>query len=382
MRVYTLRSLDELARYADDWDRLAGGNPLRGWAWLSTWWRHYGGRAATLRAVCVFDESDRLVGVGPWYAAASAPFGRVLRMLGDGEVCTDYVGLLSAPRRDEAVAMALADELSRSARARCGNERWDAIRWEGIDAEENTVEWVAQRLADDGHRVERRAGPACWRLDLPRSWDAYLAGLSKRRRYALRKLERSFIETGRARVRFVERSADLPAALATLVDLHQRRRRSLGQRGCFASPPFRAMIEEVSPLLLSAGQLRLSWLEVDGCAVAAEYQLSDAGVLYVYQAGIDPERLDLQPGNLITMMLIRSAIEQGFTAFDFLRGDEPYKAQFGARPRPAVLFEVVADRLAARWRHRVFGAPGRWKRRLRTVFRPAESPTPLLARER
>lgn len=376
MHVYTLQSLDELARYAEDWDRLADGNPLRGWAWLSTWWRHYGGRAAGLRAACVFDESDRLVGVGPWYAAASAPFGRVSRMLGDGEVCTDHLGLLAAPRREDAVAMALADELNRTARGAASDQRWDAICWEGIDAADHPMDVLARRLADDGHRVERRAGPACWRLDLPRSWDAYLAGLSKRRRHALRKLERCFIETGRARLHVVERAADLPAALDALIELHQRRRRSLGQRGCFTSPPFRAMIEEVSPLLLSAGQLRLSWLEVDGRRVAAEYQLSGAGVLYVYQAGIDPERLDLQPGNLITMMLIRQAIEQGCTAFDFLRGDEPYKAHFGARPRAAVAVEVVADRPAARWRHRVFGAPRRWKRLLKTVLQPAESPEP------
>ena len=40
-------------------------------------------------------------------------------------------------------------------------------------------------------------------------------------------------------------------------------------------------------------------------------------------------------------MLVRDAIDRGCQAFDFLRGDEPYKAIFGAKPRPTIEFRVV-----------------------------------------
>ena len=55
---------------------------------------------------------------------------------------------------------------------------------------------------------------------------------------------------------------------------------------------------------------------------------------YVYQAGIDPQRLADEPGHLITAATVKRAIEQGGRAVDFLRGDEPYKAHFRALARP------------------------------------------------
>ena len=58
--------------------------------------------------------------------------------------------------------------------------------------------------------------------------------------------------------------------------------------------------------------------------------------------------LEEQPGNLINLMILRQAIARGYRAYDFLRGDEPYKARFGAEPRPSVDFRVAAPRAAAR----------------------------------
>jgi hypothetical protein len=40
--------------------------------------------------------------------------------------------------------------------------------------------------------------------------------------------------------------------------------------------------------------------------------------------------------------------------FDFLRGDEPYKARFGAQARPSVRIRVVPQLAAAQLRHNVW----------------------------
>ena len=96
MQVHCLSSLDELAAYADDWDRLAGGVPFRCWAWASSWWRHYG-RADNrhpdgprLLVPCVFDLDNRLVGLAPWYVETHRTAGRIVRMIGSGEIASDY----------------------------------------------------------------------------------------------------------------------------------------------------------------------------------------------------------------------------------------------------------------------------------------------------
>jgi CelD/BcsL family acetyltransferase involved in cellulose biosynthesis len=56
-------------------------------------------------------------------------------------------------------------------------------------------------------------------------------------------------------------------------------------------------------------------------------------VLY-YNAGIDPEARDLSPGVVLLERLVRRAIERGKCRVDLMRGDEPYKYEWGATDEP------------------------------------------------
>jgi CelD/BcsL family acetyltransferase involved in cellulose biosynthesis len=136
-----------------------------------------------------------------------------------------------------------------------------------------------------------------------------------------------------------------------LTDLHQRRRRSLAEAGRFASPRFTAFHRAVAGPLLAAGRLRLHWLERAGRPIAAEYHLAGGAVIYAYQAGVDPDALEHEPGSLITLAVLRRAMDEGYREFDFLRGDEPYKAHWRAEPCAGVELRLVAPRPLAQLRH-------------------------------
>ena len=82
--------------------------------------------------------------------------------------------------------------------------------------------------------------------------------------------------------------------------------------------------------------------------------MTSQSVTYVYQAGIDPARLDEEPGHLITAAVVKRAIEQGGRAIDFLRGDEPYKAHFRAVARPLLALCVVPNRTLPRLRNNLW----------------------------
>ncbi|OHB73127.1 MAG: hypothetical protein A2V70_18460 [Planctomycetes bacterium RBG_13_63_9] len=361
MQVFCLRDLDELAPYADDWDRLSAGVPFRSWTWLSAWWRNYGGghfEQQTRRRLfvpCVFDDTDALVALAPWYLEAGGPQGRVVRPLGSGEVCSDYLTVLCQPAMQCQVTQTLADYLTENPPADDPSRQpWDLLQLSGIDAQDRVIDQLLRHLAADGNTVHRRPGPNCWRIDLPPTWDDYLAMLSKGHRKQLRRLERRLLATGRAVLHEVQRLDQLPHAVEILVDLHQRRRHAQGQRGCFASPRFAAFCQEVLPDLLRNGQLRLDWLELDGRPVAIEYKLAGGGVLYAYQGGVEPDAMEHEPGKLIAMANLRQAIEGGYRAFDFLRGDEFYKPHFRAKPRPSLAVRVVPSRASAQLRHNVW----------------------------
>jgi len=357
MRACCLTTLDELEPYTDGWEHLAGGVPFRGWTWLSNWWRHYRPKNEAealwthLAVLCVFDDYDALIGIAPWYLDDSPIQGRVLRALGSGEVCSDYLGILCRPGGEEAVVEALADYLATET---LDALRWDLLQLDGIDAEDRVTFALVDRMAELGCTVHRRPGLNCWRLELPTDWDRYVASLGKNLRRDLRRLERELLGSSRLVLHSATRIDELPRAMDILVDLHQRRREKLGDAGCFASDRFLAFYRDVVPGLLRCGQVQFNWLELDGRPVAAEYQLAGDGILYAYQAGIDPDTLDAQPGKLINVAILRGAIADGYRAFDFLRGDEPYKARFGAKPRPSMEFRIVPRRTIPQIRHNLW----------------------------
>jgi CelD/BcsL family acetyltransferase involved in cellulose biosynthesis len=356
MLVRLITSLDDLNPLECEWNVLAGGSPFRSWEWLATWWKHYGaldlkGRRAAdrrLNVLAVYDGASdgarRLIGVAPWYLEHSLLSGNVLRWLGSGEVCTDHLSLICRPGHGRLVAAAIVEALSGPF------HDWDRLELETVDADDQTIEALVASFRDHQCAVSQTGSGACWAVELPTSWDEYLNANSKSHRKQLRQLERRVLESGRAGWHRVQSHEELAEAWGILVDLHQRRRQSLGEPGCFASQTFYNFHREVAERLLDRGQLRLSWLDLDGAPAAAEYHFAGSGATYAYQGGVDPNRLEEEPGRLSTILCLRAAIEEGHQEFDFLRGDEPYKAHWRATPRTTRDFRITPNRRLARVR--------------------------------
>ncbi len=157
-----LLGAESLPALAGDWNRLAGSVPFRSWEWLETWWRHYRTADTELILLAVRDDEDRLVGLAPWYLHVSAAHGRVVRFLGDGEVCSEYPTMLAEPGADSRVGAALADWL-------CGEGKrlWDLIELAGVRPHDSAVEALTARFTAHGHKVHERSVMNCWSVDLP-----------------------------------------------------------------------------------------------------------------------------------------------------------------------------------------------------------------------
>ncbi|HYO24449.1 MAG TPA: GNAT family N-acetyltransferase [Lacipirellulaceae bacterium] len=363
MIVRNYNSLSSLQPYRAAWDRLAGDCAFRSWTWLSTWWRHYGGdgdaatpaerdRARRLHVLLVFEapaerspeaDSETLVGVFPCYWSRSLTRGRMLRLLGDGEVCSDHLGVLADAHRAADVAAALAAHLA-------ADSSWDLIDFADVDDRDHATAGLFGALAAAGCRAASYAAHRTWSIALPADWEQFLALQSKSHRKQLRQAERRVLDRGDAVWRPVTALDQFDAAWSILIDLHQRRRQSLGEPGCFASPAWAAFHRDVAPRMLADGRLRLSWLELGGSPAAAEYHLAGAHATYAYQGGVDPLRLAEEPGRLSTIRCIQQAIAQGHSQFDLLRGDEPYKAHWRAEPHGTRRWQAAAPRTLARLR--------------------------------
>jgi CelD/BcsL family acetyltransferase involved in cellulose biosynthesis len=261
-----------------------------------------------------------------------------------------------APDCEQVVAEKLAGWLAAE-----GASEWDLIALDGIEREDVVVERLVAALAAHGRATHCRERIGAWRVELPGDWKSYLSRLSKSRRGGVRTLEKRHFESGRAQVHCAESAEDMQRGLAILHELHQKRRKSLGDPGCFASPQFASFLELVAARFQELGQLRLQWIELDGRPVATAFDLSSADSVFHYQSGMDPDAAQDRPGSLMQISQLRQAIDEGFRWFDFLRGDEPYKSWWRAERRPLAEIRVVGQSPAARWRHRLWTAGVHYK---------------------
>jgi len=380
MYVSRFTTLDNFPLAPAEWDRLAAGRFFLTWTWLECWWRHYRnkpGNRTELYTLGVYDDAGRVVGVAPWYAERTATGAGVIRFLGSGEVCSDHQSLLTPPGREtevaEAIAEWLADERPTVSDWLTGqaHDRWDHLEFDCIDQRDVAMQRLFAQLADRGCLVDRRAGLNCWSIELPATWDELLSRLSKNRRAQVRKTVERLSDRSRFSVHEVTTAADFERGWSVLVDLHQRRWQSLGKRGCFASARFTAFHRDVAQRLLERGELRLWWLEHAGRPISAEYHFLHQDTLYAYQSGVDPESLDLEPGRMTQTASKQWAIARGLPRYDYLRGEERYKANWRAEPHPTWDIRIAAPRVAPRLAHGVWRAKRNVKGWIKTGLRRA-----------
>lgn len=367
--VRTYRRTEELAPLADVWETLARGVPFREPTWQITWWNHYGFDPGSRSNRCqlfvqTVEREGQIIGLAPWFVERDPWQGRVVRSLGSGSVCSDYLTVLCRPGHEAFVAVGLTNYLLGP-----GSGEWDRIDFDGVVSDDVTLSALFAELNCRGVAIDHRPSPHCWRIRFPESWEDYLNTLSRSHRKRVRRLAKQVVDTPRVKWRTTSSLEDFLADWSVFVDLHQRRRTSLGESGCFADPRFTSFHEEVAMKLFLRGQLRLHILELDGRPAAAEYDLAGRTAVYAYQSGLNPELLDEQPGNLALIALLRDAQLEGFSVFDLLRGDEPYKQHWGAIPLTTENVSIVAPRLSSRLR---FAA----KRTLRSILRRPTSTQP------
>jgi len=172
-----------------------------------------------------------------------------------------------------------------------------------------------------GWSVRRAPMWRCPYLELPSSWDAYLASLSRHRRQLIKRTERNLYRGHEVVVRQYG-SAHLEEGLRHLCQLHAQR---WDGGGVFALPAMTRLHAAFASLLAQRGQLWLATLDLDGTPAAAWYGFLFGDTIYFYQGGWDPTWHHESVGAVLMGIMIRRAIDGGFRRFDFLRGDEPYK---------------------------------------------------------
>lgn len=299
-------------------------SPFLTWTWQAEWvqafasgrrlevWRVDDGRDAPLALLPLCEA-----GPGLW------------RLVGGADV-SDYLDLLAPEGREEEAWSALLG--ARAARPGV---------WElhSVPAGSPTVTQLPALAEAFGLRVTVEVEERCPVLALPDSWDAYLERLRGKERHELRrKMRRLEREAPDARPVWTGTREGVEARLGDFLDLH---RRSRGGKARFMDARMEGFFRRVAPALAALGMARLWFLDTPGGPLAAFMTIEWDGTVGLYNSGFRPDRAALSPGLVLLAHVVRDAIERGARRFDFLRGEERYKYDFGPVAEDVCLVTVA-----------------------------------------
>jgi CelD/BcsL family acetyltransferase involved in cellulose biosynthesis len=246
----------------------------------------------------------------------------------------DYATILAAPGDLPAVADVIVSHLADTT----GRRPWDVVDLRRLRCGDPAADALATafgaREIAEGWTLNVEREDVCPVVSLPEGTDleAYLATLGKKERHEIRRKVRRAEAVGE--IHLADSTAPLDD-LEAFVELHQKR---WGADGLFPDTPggaqsrvfFRRLFELHGP----DGPLRLTFLTVGGRRIAAGIHIETADGYLYYNAGVDPDARDLSPGVVMVYAYVARAIAAGKRRLDFLRGDEPYKYDWGAVDEP------------------------------------------------
>jgi CelD/BcsL family acetyltransferase involved in cellulose biosynthesis len=336
-------SLDDLA---GPWDALveqAGASVFQTSAWARAWWEAFGdGKHWHVLGVWA---GDRLVGLAPFCWERTRSGARRLRTLGSPEA--DYGGVIVAPDVVEPVTAVLAGAVYE-------DPSWDVLWMPEVPQEAAASHRLLTHFRDRGMHIRGRES-CTYRVPLPASWSEYLSVLSRPTRRRLLQKARRLEELG-ARVVRCESPSDPVAGVEAFVRLHTEQWTQKGRGSLLLNSRQMRFHTLLTGALAKQNRLDLCWLQVGTSVHAAVYDFRFGECVYSYLSAVDLRKLQrLSPGILLTLWRIRAAIQDGYSWYDLLRGDEPYKASLGARPYPNYTYQVVHPRRWRGWWYLVLG---------------------------
>jgi CelD/BcsL family acetyltransferase involved in cellulose biosynthesis len=327
------------------WDRLlaatASPTPFSRWTFHRAWWDAYGATAEPRYLACCRPASDDIVAIVPLMTrvvtsdAIGTPVpGVTSTLFMAASYHADYATILCDPADLPAVADSFVCTLLDDPA-----DAWSSVDLRRLRQRDPVVDELtaAFRRAPARWRVSVSQEDVCPVVTLPPSgdWEAYLAGLDKKARHEIRRKLRRAEAVGPVRFRRLPLGS---AGVDAFIELHQAR---WGDHGLFPATPdgdrSRRFLHRLTALEAaegSAAQLLLGEVCVGDRVLVSIVAFDDGVTCFFYNAGMDPMARELSPGVTGTAAFLRDMMAAGRSRFDFLRGNEPYKYEWGARDEP------------------------------------------------
>lgn len=317
--IKLIESMDEWQKISGPWNKLLvqsqSDTIFLTWEWLYTWGEHYLNKDRGLLILVVY-ENNEIVGIAPWYIN-SFRFGpfflKQIEFLGTPETGSDYLDVFIKGRKERDVTQLIYHYLFHKI-----VHQWDLLILRGMPAHSLFLLNFLNELKRDGKYYEVRDGAFCPFIVLPESREGFSDILSQNRRkrfmYDMRVLKKGSEVNYQT---FLPGNDDI--TFKRFISLYKNR---WGED----KKPFYSFIEK----FLSRGSenkwVCIDLLNVDGEDVAGLLLLQYQGTVSMYLMAADINyNKKISVGNILVGLSIERAINNNFSVYDFLKGDEEYK---------------------------------------------------------
>lgn len=335
MRVEVINTPAGLAGLREEWERIFTADPeaqhFLSHRWIS---RYLATRQRWFVLVLRPDESSHAIALFPLRMQSRQDAeGRFFdEIIMAGNYAADYTGFIALPTEVEIAARAFAAWLHR--------QNWTQIKFDYLGGSEHRTVALLHAMEAPGVKFRRNVprneqnidNTICPFIALPDTFDAYLDNhlssqtRQKMRRF-LRKLDGVEYRITRATSATIDRDLDILFGFW--------RTRWTPIKGLEKTEKLIRMSRRMLEDCFADGDLDVPVLWTSNRPLGALANILDRKkkrVLF-YITGRDEEWKQPPPGLMLHGDAIRKAIAEGYRAYDFLRGNEPYKYAFGVEER-------------------------------------------------
>ena len=205
---------------------------------------------------------------------------------------------------------------------------WDLIAFDKLPQGSPLVQWLRSARPYASDRNQRQSSCPVFVIPLGGSWEEYLSGRSTRFRKTLRNIANRVQRLGNAEVTCYsgkELSADITQQLFSISDASWKLTSGVAMTSSYERKRF---FEELLRNLVTAENVRVWFLHVNGTAIASEIQVVDGTTIYALRSDYDERFSDSSPGVYLQMEILKSVFGGAHGEYNFGVGLNPYKARW------------------------------------------------------
>lgn len=333
MKIERIASLEGLDKIQKRWDEFLFSSEQKSifltQEWFVSWWRNFS-EDNSLEILIFKDKNESLIGIAPFMIK-----NKTLQFIASPEV-SDYCDFITKKEKRREFYECLLNYL------KMNYSRMQRIELINVNQSSPTLSFLPQLAEGQGFSATCREIEVAPVLTLPTSYEGYLDQMDKRNRHELRRKLKRVESLDKIRTLQITEPQELKVRTEDFIKLHQKSSDSKAK--FWQKKGMTDFFKELIYCFSLKDWVKLNLLLDEDKVIAALLNFSFFDRIYFYNSTFDREYAWWSPGLFLFNLSLRQAIQEGKREADFLRGDEKYKYNFGAKDNKIFKIILRADR--------------------------------------